>query len=68
MSVWQRVRAMFGASVVEAPGGRPKPTEPHPRATAALAKADAALEKRKRLDRLDAELLRVERVIRGEHE
>ena len=63
MSAWQRVRAMFGASAMLSPDRRPEQTEMHPRAAAALAKASAALEKRRRIDRLDAEVARVEAII-----
>ena len=54
---------MFGASAMLSPDRRPEPPEMHPRAAAALAKASAALEKRRRIDRLDAEVARVEAII-----
>jgi hypothetical protein len=58
MSVWQRVRAMLGTSAMM-PVRRQAKTQ-HPRADAALAKAEAALAKRMRLD---DEIDRVERLI-----
>jgi hypothetical protein len=58
MSVWHRVRAMFGTSM-SLPANRQPATE-HPRANAAMAKAEAALAKRRRLD---DEIDRVERLI-----
>jgi hypothetical protein len=58
MIVWRWVRAMLGTSALMPAHRQPKAQ--HPRADAALAKAEAALAKRMRLD---DEIDRVERLI-----